>query len=51
MIGAMILSRISDDPQLSEEILARTLGWLMAEPAAASPDSPDAFHGPLTECG
>jgi TetR/AcrR family transcriptional repressor of nem operon len=28
MVGAMILSRLSDDPALSEEILAETRAWL-----------------------
>jgi TetR/AcrR family transcriptional repressor of nem operon len=28
MVGAMILSRMSDDPQLSDEVLAQTRAWL-----------------------
>ncbi len=28
MVGAMILSRLSDDPALSEEILEQTRAWL-----------------------
>ena len=28
MVGAMILARMSDDPQLSEEVLARTRAWI-----------------------
>jgi TetR/AcrR family transcriptional repressor of nem operon len=51
MIGAVILSRISDDPQLSEEILARTLGWLVADPAKTRSDSPNTSNVPLTERG
>jgi TetR/AcrR family transcriptional repressor of nem operon len=31
MIGAMVLSRISDDPRLAQEILALTLAWLTAD--------------------
>ncbi len=28
MVGAMILARLSDDPSLSNEILARTRAWI-----------------------
>jgi TetR/AcrR family transcriptional regulator, transcriptional repressor for nem operon len=31
MVGAMILARVSDDPELSSEILEETLNWLAAQ--------------------
>jgi TetR/AcrR family transcriptional repressor of nem operon len=31
MVGAMMLSRLSDDPKLSEEVLAETRNWIRAQ--------------------
>jgi TetR/AcrR family transcriptional repressor of nem operon len=31
MVGALILARMSDDPALSEEVLAQTRGWISAK--------------------
>jgi TetR/AcrR family transcriptional repressor of nem operon len=45
MIGAMVLSRISDDPRLAQEILALTLAWLTAD--AAKTDGESAAVSPL----
>lgn len=36
MVGSLLLSRLSDDPALSDEVLAETRAWI-AETAAAEP--------------
>jgi TetR/AcrR family transcriptional repressor of nem operon len=28
MVGAVILARLSDDPELSDEVLAQTRAWI-----------------------
>ncbi|MGO8594022.1 hypothetical protein ACC796_36445, partial [Rhizobium ruizarguesonis] len=40
MIGALILSRISEDATLSEEILHETKGWLLSQQTYISADRP-----------
>ncbi|MDV4165868.1 TetR/AcrR family transcriptional regulator [Rhizobium johnstonii] len=40
MIGALILSRISEDATLSEEILHETKGWLLSQQTSISADRP-----------
>jgi TetR/AcrR family transcriptional repressor of nem operon len=34
MVGGVILARLSDDPRLSDEVLARTLAWIEGKGAA-----------------
>jgi TetR/AcrR family transcriptional repressor of nem operon len=31
MVGAMVLARVSDDPQLADEVLSDTREWLLAQ--------------------
>ena len=38
MVGALILARLSDDPQLSDDVLTRTRAWLAGMAALPSPD-------------
>lgn len=40
MIGAMVLARASDDPALSDEIVAETRAWLMTAEPTAEPRDP-----------
>ena len=35
MVGAMILARASDDPELSDEVLDQTCAWLAARPGGS----------------
>ncbi|HEY3696432.1 helix-turn-helix domain-containing protein [Phenylobacterium sp.] len=39
MVGAVILARLSDDPELSDEMLAETRAWIAGKGAAEAPDN------------
>lgn len=36
MVGAVILARLSDDPALSEEVLAQTRAWIDESTSASA---------------
>ena len=35
MVGAMVLARMSDDPELSDEVLSQTRAWIDGRATAA----------------
>jgi TetR/AcrR family transcriptional regulator, transcriptional repressor for nem operon len=39
MVGAVVLARVSDDPQLADEIVAETRAWLRGEAAPGAPST------------